>query len=271
MPQDSNQARPLDMIDVSKDFKSTKGRATIRAVDRVSLHVGRNEMVCILGPSGCGKSTILSMAAGFSEPTSGTILGHSMPLRGPTSNRIMVFQSPVLYPWMTLEQNLLLIGESKDWVGDRRALRDTARQVIADVGLADFREHYPYQLSGGMRQRAQLARALVGSPELLLMDEPFGALDAQTRLTMQDMMQDVLAEYEQSALFITHDIQEALLLADRIYVMTGRPGRILEEIQLDWPRPRRARDIRGQLFDDLELRLNDLLHPDADAALREGA
>lgn len=210
--------------------------AEVVAVQDLSLHVGDNEFVSLVGPSGCGKSTLLMMAGGLEPISAGDILIDGRPISGPGADRGMVFQSYTLFPWLSVEDNIRFsLKKSKL----PRAEQDTlVREHIELVGLTGFTRAYPNQLSGGMRQRVAIARALVYKPAMLLMDEPFGALDAQTRLQMQELLLTVWQTHRTTVLFVTHDVEEAILLSDRVYVMTSRPGRIKTEIIVELPRPR---------------------------------
>ncbi len=206
------------------------------AVQDLSLAVRDNEFVSLVGPSGCGKSTLLMMAAGLESISAGDIRFDGSPITGPGADRGMVFQSYTLFPWLSVEENIRF-ALKKSGLG--RSEQDAlVRDHIQLVGLTGFERAYPNQLSGGMRQRVAIARALVCKPQMLLMDEPFGALDAQTRLQMQELLLQVWQSHRTTVLFVTHDVEEALLLSDRIYVMTARPGRIKAEIMVDLPRPR---------------------------------
>lgn len=222
--------------DVGKTFHDAKrGRETV-AVTGFSLAIPAGQFVCLLGPSGCGKSTVLNMVAGFEQPTGGSIEIDGAPVTGPSPERGMVFQRPMLFPWLTVMQNITfgprMAGQSADRYGP------AAHRYIDLMGLAGFESHYPYELSGGMQQRVALARAWMNEPRLILMDEPFGALDAQTRLVMQELLLQVWERLRTTVLFITHDIDEALFLADKVVVMSARPGRIKQSIDIALPRPR---------------------------------
>ncbi|MCB0040366.1 MAG: ABC transporter ATP-binding protein [Caldilinea sp.] len=210
--------------------------ADVVAVQDLSLAVRDNEFVSLVGPSGCGKSTLLMMAAGLESISAGDILFDGTPVTGPGADRGMVFQSYTLFPWLSVEENIRF-ALKKSGLG-RSEQGALVREHIQLVGLTGFERAYPNQLSGGMRQRVAIARALVYKPRMLLMDEPFGALDAQTRLQMQELLLQVWQSHRTTVLFVTHDVEEALLLSDRIYVMTARPGRIKAEITVDLPRPR---------------------------------
>jgi ABC-type nitrate/sulfonate/bicarbonate transport system ATPase subunit len=225
----------LDATGVWKTFAARKG-PEVTAIQNLSLHVGSNEFVSLVGPSGCGKSTFLMMAAGLEPYSRGAIRIDGRVITGPGPDRGMVFQSYTLFPWLSVEKNVRFALRKS---GLARAVQDArVRDQIRLVGLEGFESAYPNQLSGGMRQRAAIARALVYKPDMLLMDEPFGALDAQTRLLMQELLLSVWQAERTTVLFVTHDVEEAILLSDRIYVMTPRPGRIKAEIHVNLPRPR---------------------------------
>lgn len=223
--------------DVSKVYTAQgKTIAEVVAVDHVGFRIGDQEILSLVGPSGCGKSTILNMIAGFELPSFGRITVSGEPVTGAGPNRMVVFQSPALFPWMTVLENITF-GPRKRGFPREQYLPEAHRYVEA-VGLEHFTTHFPYQLSGGMRQRAQIARALLNRPEVLLMDEPFGALDSQTRLSMQELLLRVWSEFHPTIMFITHDVEEAIFLGDRVCVMSKRPGRIKEEIEVPLPKPR---------------------------------
>ena len=226
----------LSVRDVSLVYHGRRG--DVQALDKVAFEIRPNEFTVIVGPSGCGKSSFLYLAAGLAEVTSGEILVNDRRVEGPGRDRGMVFQSYTLFPWLTVRQNVEY--------GPRRAGVDAAkRRAIADqylneIGLSAFADHYPKQLSGGMMQRVAIARALANNPDILLMDEPFGALDSQTRRSMQKLLLRVWEHSHKTVAFVTHDIDEAILLGDRVLVMTARPGRIKADIPIDIPRPRDA-------------------------------
>lgn len=219
---------------VRKSFRGARG--PIVAVEDVTLAVEDNEFISIVGTSGCGKSTFLNMVAGLSEPSGGLLTIDGVPIAGPGLDRGMVFQSYTLFPWQTVLRNVAF-GLAKKGLGRKERL-EVAQRYVAMVGLGGFERAYPYQLSGGMQQRVAIARALAYNPSMLLMDEPFGALDAQTRGLMQELLLKVWEEHRITVLFITHDVDEAIFLSDRIFVMTARPGRIKAEGPVDLPRPR---------------------------------
>lgn len=214
------------------------GVQRFEAVQDLSLDIAPGEFVCLLGPSGCGKSTLLGALAGHLAPTAGRIRMDGQPVDGPDPSRGLVFQHHTLFPWKRVVDNVAFGLQMKSVPQGERRTR--ARELLASVGLADFAERYPSQLSGGMQQRVEIARMLINHPAVLLMDEPFGALDALTRVKMQRLLLDVWARIRTTVVFVTHDIDEALFLADRIVVMSARPGRIVEQIALPFVRPRDA-------------------------------
>ncbi len=199
-------------------------------VDGFTSEFKTGELVALVGPSGCGKSTLLHLAAGLEKPTQGKVLADGVPVAGPHPSRTLVFQEHALYPWLTLEDNVALALEFQK-VPKKRA-REAARQWLARVSLGGFEHYYPHQVSGGMRQRAALARAFIAQPKTMLMDEPFGALDALTRLSLQDVLVQLIAQEKPTVLLVTHDVDEALFLADRIVVFSPRPARVLKEFNL---------------------------------------
>ncbi|MEK5272066.1 ABC transporter ATP-binding protein [Aeribacillus sp. FSL K6-8394] len=228
----------INIQNLSKVYKTNNG--SFQALENVSLYVKNEEFVSILGPSGCGKSTILRILAGLEEPTSGSVQVSGEEVKGPSAKRGMVFQSYTLFPWLTVRENI-------EFGLKLKGMKQKERKEISDrylelVGLERFADSYGKELSGGMKQRVAIARSLANNPEVLLMDEPFGALDAQTKQSMQQLLLDIWKKEKTTIVFITHDIDEALFLSQRIYVMEARPGRILEEI-----------DAGLQLFQDGEL------------------
>jgi NitT/TauT family transport system ATP-binding protein len=219
--------------DVSKTYL---GQTEVRALDGISLTINEGEFVALLGPSGCGKSTLLNLLAGFEKTTEGTLLFDGETVTRPGPDRGVVFQEAALFPWLNVWQNVVF-GPQVQGVA-RSEYESKARKLLKLVGLEAFAEALPVQLSGGMRQRVGIARVLAMSPRALLMDEPFGALDAQTRLSMQQLLLDVWQSLGTTVLFVTHDIDEAILLSDRICVMSARPGRIIRTIPIALARPR---------------------------------
>jgi NitT/TauT family transport system ATP-binding protein len=216
------------------DYETVNG--VFPAVDDVAITVDPGEFVSIVGPSGCGKSTLLNALAGFLKPTAGTVLIDDAPIKGPGADRGMVFQQYSLFPWKTVRENVEFGLKIKG--RDRLQRQRAARTLLGLAGLLPFENHYPDALSGGMKQRVGIIRALATGPRVLLLDEPFGALDAQTRLIMQQILTNMWERLKITVFFVTHDIDEAIFLSDRIYVMTARPGRIKAEIKVPLPRPR---------------------------------
>jgi NitT/TauT family transport system ATP-binding protein len=224
----------IEIEGVWKEF--AKGGRRVLALQEISLSVAEREFVAILGPSGCGKSTLLNMVAGFDHPTRGTVRVAGEEIVAPSPRRAVVFQEPALFPWLSVMENVVFGPKTqRQPVVDYRY---RAAQIIEQVGLGGFETSYPAELSGGMRQRVGIARVLIMQPQVLLMDEPFGSLDAQTRMVMQELLLQVWERHHQTVLFITHDIEEALLLTDRVCVMTARPGRLKKSIDVGIPRPR---------------------------------
>ena len=232
--------------------------AEVHALDDVSLAATDREFVALLGPSGCGKSTLLKLIAGLLPATRGVIRVNGQPISGPTPSIGIVFQSPLLMAWRTVLQNVLLQIEIRDLrVADYRT---AARDLVKLVGLEGFEDAHPHQLSGGMQQRVGLCRALIHDPDLLIMDEPFGALDAMTREQMNAELQRIWIERRKTVLFITHSIAEAVFLADRVVVMSPRPGRIVGEIAVDLPRPRAVATTELPAFVQLTREVRKLLN-----------
>lgn len=220
------------------------------AVQGLDCRIEAGEFVCILGPSGCGKSTLLGALAGHLQPSAGELRVDGAEVSGPSPERGMVFQQHTLFPWRSVRDNIAF-GLKMQGIGkqERHAAAD---EMIRLVGLEGFAERWPDQLSGGMQQRVEIARVLINRPRLLLMDEPFGALDALTRLKMQELLLEVWTRIRTTVVFVTHDIDEALFLADRILVMSPRPGRFIEELRLDFPRPRQAELLASPAFAQLK-------------------
>ncbi|MFT4021635.1 MAG: ABC transporter ATP-binding protein [Acinetobacter sp.] len=213
-----------------------QGKNRFQALDQVNFDIQPGEFICLLGPSGCGKSTLLGALAGHLAFSSGRLEVDGEAVHDPHPDRGLVFQHHTLFPWKSIIENIAFGLKMKGIAKAERLQR--AKQMIELVGLTGFENKYPAELSGGMQQRVEIARVLINQPKILLMDEPFGALDAQTRLKMQLLLLEIWQDIQTSVLFITHDIDEALFLADRVLVMSHRPGRIIDEIQLDFPRPR---------------------------------
>ena len=242
----------------------TNGRA-VEAVSSVSMTVEPGEFVSLIGPSGCGKSTLLNIVAGFVRPSSGEALLDANPITKPGSDRGVVFQQYSLFPWMSVRKNVEFGLKMQGVNASKR--ETTARTLLGLAGLLAFENHYPDQLSGGMKQRVGIVRALATSPQILLMDEPFGALDAQTRVVMQEILTNMWQRFRISVLFITHDIEESIFLSDKIYVMTARPGRIKAEIVVPLPRPRTAEMTYSTQFIELVQKLKGLIREESLAAM----
>ncbi len=248
--------------DVVKEYGDEQG---VRALDTVSLTVDEGEFVVVVGPSGCGKSTLLRLFAGLAEPTAGTITYEGEAVTGPSRARAMVFQQFNLFPWRTALENVTF-GLEMAGV-DRAERRDRATEALALVGLDDALDRYPDALSGGMQQRVGLARALAVDPGVLLMDEPFGALDARTRTTLQRELLDIWARDRTTVLFVTHDIDEALLLGDRLLVMLDDPNRVVARLDVPFDRPRSGRDLETtEQFVGLKRRIRAIFRDDAPEA-----
>ena len=249
--------------DLEKVYEARAGDR-VTALDRISLQVRREEFVSVVGPSGCGKSTLLKIVAGLITPSGGEVAVNGTPVRGPLPDIGMVFQSPVLLPWKTILHNVLF--PIKILRRDVAAHRDAAMALLALAGLADSAQRYPSELSGGMQQRAALCRALVHDPALLLMDEPFGALDAMTRDDMNVELLRIWSERKKTVLFITHSISEAVFLSDTVVVMTPRPGRIDCIVPVDLPRPRDIGIKDSKHFGELQARVRERIYAGRPAA-----
>jgi NitT/TauT family transport system ATP-binding protein len=231
----SERAAFIELNAISKSFSTRDGSSTL-AVDGVDLDIGASEFVSLLGPSGCGKSTLLSIIAGLIQPTSGEARIKGKPILAPYTNIGIVFQNDLLLDWRTVLGNVLIQFEMRGIKTEPH--REQARALIGSVGLGDFEGKYPWELSGGMRQRVAICRALIHDPPLLLMDEPFGALDALTRAQLQIDLQNIWQSSRKTVVFVTHSIEEAVFLSDRVIVITPRPGRVREVIAIYLPRPR---------------------------------
>ncbi|GAO36904.1 ABC transporter [Sulfuricella sp. T08] len=247
----------LEVRHLGKRYTSTQGE--VEALRDVSFSVHRREFVCVIGPSGCGKSTLIRILAGLENHNAGDVLLDGKPVAGPGYDRGMVFQGYSLFPWLTVKKNVMF-GPEVNGRGRYEAERD-ALMWLDLVGLTKFADNYPHQLSGGMRQRVAIARALVNEPRILLMDEPFGALDAQTRVKMQTHLIDIWRNIDITMLFITHDLDEAIFLADRILVLKAHPGEVQELIEVPVPRPRTPAQFMSPEFRATKARLEELIHP----------
>ncbi len=244
-----------------KRFRDTKRDEEVVAVDGIDLDVAGDEFLTVLGPSGCGKTTLLNIIAGFEAATGGDLRLDGEPIRGPGPDRGVVFQEYALFPWLSVEQNIEFGLRERGL--RRRERRSQTQRQIASMGLIGFEKRYPQQLSGGMRQRVALGRVLINDPKILLMDEPFAALDAQTRTLMQEELLRVWGSDRRTVIFVTHNIEEAILLGDRVVVMTARPGRIKEIVRVELPRPR---DVTAPDFNAIRRRVTALLETEVQAA-----
>lgn len=247
----------LEVKNLGKTFDTPQGQVT--ALQDINFKVHRREFVCVIGPSGCGKSTLIRILAGLETYSSGVALLDDEPFQGPGPDRGMVFQGYTLFPWLSVKQNVMF-GLESSGVPKARA-ESEALQWTDLVGLEKFVDSYPHQLSGGMKQRVAIARALANQPRILLMDEPFGALDAQTRAKMQSYLLEIWKNIDITILFITHDLDEAVFLADRILVLKAHPGRVDELIEVPVPRPRNFEQLITPEFLATKKRLEELIHP----------
>ena len=260
-PRVASDSPRITVRGLRKEFIDISKQAEVVALSSIDLEIGEDEFLTVLGPSGCGKSTLLNIIAGFDHPSGGEVRLDGKPIREPGPDRGVVFQEYALFPWLNVTQNI-------EFGLRERGVPKTERQTrvskqIATVGLEGFEDRFPHELSGGMRQRVALARVLVNDPKILLMDEPFAALDAQTRTIMQTELLRVWSAERRTALFITHNIEEAVLLGDRIVVMTARPGRIKEIVRVKLPRPR---DVTSSEFNQIRRYVAALLENEVQAA-----
>jgi NitT/TauT family transport system ATP-binding protein len=245
------------------NMEFTGRRGSVVALDDVSVEIPDGHFACIVGASGCGKSTLLNIMAGLVRPTSGEIEVGGHPVTGPGRDRGMVFQSYTLFPWLRVRENIEF-GPSLQGTAKAHR-RETADALLEEMGLTEFARAFPSELSGGMRQRVAIARALANDPQVLLMDEPFGALDALTRASAQRFLTQLWEQHRRTIAFVTHDIDEAIYLGDTVYVMSRRPGRVREVVQVDIPRPRSLDDIGTPRFAELKHHILSLIFADMDA------
>ncbi|MDQ6422960.1 ABC transporter ATP-binding protein [Paenibacillus sp. LHD-117] len=248
----TEQAKPepakVEIDAVRKVFQTSRGEVV--ALNDTSLRIANNEFICVVGPSGCGKTTLLNILAGLDVPTSGEVRIDGASIHGPSSERGVVFQQYALFPWLTVRQNVEFgLKLKKVGKGERRSI---AKKYIESVGLKDFADAYPKELSGGMKQRVAIARAYAVNPQLLLLDEPFGALDAQTRTQLQVELLHTWEQEQKTCFFITHDVEEAVLLASRVVVMSARPGRIKAIVPIDLAYPRTQETRMSKEFHDIK-------------------
>jgi len=244
-----------------------EGKTAVQALRQMDLDVGAGELVSVLGPSGCGKSTIIGAVAGFTRVSSGRLEVDGQPVVAPGSDRGVVFQQHTLFPWKTVLENVAF-GLKMQRIGKAERTQ-TAREILAHVGLSEFAQHYPHQLSGGMQQRVNLARVLVNRPRVILMDEPFCSLDAQTRLQMQQMLLRLWHEFHMTVVFVTHDVDEAVFLSDRVVVLSRRPGTVKAELNVGLPRPRTRDVLTSPDFTELKREALELLLSQDDSRLRQ--
>jgi NitT/TauT family transport system ATP-binding protein len=247
----------LRVANLDKFFQS--GRQKITALKNISFQTHRREFLCIIGPSGCGKSTLVRILAGLETHSAGQVLLDGRPVQGPGRERGMVFQGYTLFPWLTVKKNVMF-GLRMNNVSRAEAAKQ-ADEWLALIGLTKFADVYPHQLSGGMKQRVAIIRALVNHPRILLMDEPFSALDAQTRARMQAYLLEIWKKVDITIIFITHDLDEAIFLADRILVLSAHPGEVQELIEVPLERPRRPEQFNSTEFAAMKARLEALIHP----------
>ncbi|HET6175687.1 MAG TPA: ABC transporter ATP-binding protein [Candidatus Sulfotelmatobacter sp.] len=278
--QSATALKKVALTDICLSYRTQSGERLL-ALDHINLQVKTGEFLCIVGPSGCGKSTLLMLIAGLHQQTSGQILVDGRPVEGPGTDRIMIFQEHGLFPWLTVGQNVEF-GMKMKGIG-KAEREEKTRYYLRLVHLAKFKDSYIHQLSGGMRQRVAIARALATEPDVLLMDEPFAALDAQTRDLLHDELERIWSETGRTIIFVTHNVREAIRLGDRVVLMTFRPGRVKSEFPVELPRPRHLEDptvalaageILGELRDEinrsLDAEYNDGVKPHVDPGVDQG-
>jgi NitT/TauT family transport system ATP-binding protein len=259
---DTTEAGTINVNDLTKVY-DPDGDSLV-AVEDFDLHIENEEFVSVLGPSGCGKSTLMECIAGYIEPTEGEVLVGGEPVTEPNPNRGVVFQENRLFPWKTITENVRFGPEMRNAVDEERV-----GSLFDQMGLEGFEDAYPHELSGGMQQRAELARLLANDPAIMLMDEPFSGLDAMTKELMQEKLLDVWEDDDRTVLFITHDVEEAILLADRVVVMTARPGQAKDVIDVDLDRPRDTDMVTTDRFNELQRRANESIHDEAERAMEQ--
>jgi NitT/TauT family transport system ATP-binding protein len=261
-PPPADSRAPVERSAVSMSAQAISKRFRhrgewVEALSNTTLKLAPAEFVCLLGPSGCGKTTLLNIFAGFIKPDSGSLYIGDTPIAAPGPDRCVLFQTPTLFSWLTIADNVLFGPKCQGLLN--ADVKERAHQLLSKVGLAQFANHYPHQLSGGMRYRAAFARALMNQPPVLLLDEPFAALDAITRHHMQDFLLQLWEDFQMTVLFVTHDVDEAVLLADRTCVMSARPARIVGEQESRLPRPRSRALVETAAFLESRHRINALL------------
>ncbi|MBM7599360.1 NitT/TauT family transport system ATP-binding protein [Virgibacillus halotolerans] len=250
----------LSISDISKTFQQDKN-PPLSVFHDINIAIQQGEFVSLLGPSGCGKSTLLSIIAGLSRPSTGKILLENKAITAPGPDKSMVFQESALFPWMTVNENVTFPLRKKM---NKKERAQSAASYLKMVHLSKFADHYPHELSGGMQQRVSIARALAMNAKLLLMDEPFGALDEQTRIILQEELERIWLETEKTIIFVTHSIREAIKLSDRVIIMGARPGTVISDFKVDLPRPRLQQDMA-----ELEEEVLKILKVEIDKVMKE--
>lgn len=262
------RAPELEVKGVSRVFPGRRGSTPVQALSPTDLTLEKNDFVTILGPSGCGKSTLLRIVAGLDRPTTGNVFLEGREVRGPGADRGMVFQSYTLFPWLTIRENVGF-GLREKGMKDAK-VREIVDLYLDRVGLSAFADHWPKQLSGGMQQRTAIARALANDPKILLLDEPFGALDNQTRGLMQELLLGIWEREKKTVIFVTHDIEESVFMASRVVTMSARPGRISSITPVDFPHPRDYRLKADPEFARLRMQLTEEIRAEVIAAASRG-
>lgn len=252
---------------VAKQFQPARGGSMVTALDGLSLSIEDRSFVCLVGPSGCGKSTLLNLVAGFDTPSRGSVTLEGQEISGPGPDRGVVFQEAALFPWLTVIENVCYGPKRRGLL--RSDYLPAAEALLEQVGLSRFTNSYPSELSGGMRQRVAIARSLVNEPKVLLMDEPFGALDAQTRSLMQELLLKIWEQHQRTVLFVTHDVDEAVFMADRVIVMSRPPGRIMADVYIGLPRERTFEMLTTNEFSILKRQVLTLVRQEARAVSGE--
>lgn len=253
--------------DVTKVYE--KGEESQKVLDGCSFRIERGKLTVLMGPSGCGKTVLINLIAGYEKPSKGRISIDGSPVTGPGSDRLVVFQETALFPWMTVYSNVIF-GCLVQGLG-KGETRDKAELILKKVGLYEFKDKYPTQLSGGMQRRAELARAMINDPKIMILDEPFRGLDAMTRQLMQEFYVGLFEEVGRTNLFVTHEIDEAVFLADRVVIMTFQPGKVKAEIEVDLPRPREFHMLASPRFMEIREQVIDLLYEEAAKAFAAGS
>ncbi|MDP2157636.1 MAG: ABC transporter ATP-binding protein [Nitrospirota bacterium] len=257
----------VNVKDLSKVYE--KDGQCLTVLQDCNLHIEKGRLTVLMGPSGCGKTVLINLIAGYEEPTSGTIRINDAPVTGPGSDRLVVFQETALFPWMNVYSNVTF-GCAVKGVPNRE-IKERAEVILKKVGLYEFRDKYPSQLSGGMQRRAELARAMINDPKIMILDEPFRGLDAMTRQLMQEFYVGLFEEVGRTNLFITHEIDEAIFLADKLVIMTYQPGKVKVEIEVDLPRPRDFKMLASSRFMEIRTQAIDLLYEEAAKAFAAGS